>query len=193
MTMLLITVMVCLSLIVIAYLVTIYNNLVRLKNAVKENWANIDVLLKQRNSEIPKLIASCKKYMQYEEGTLEKITQCRTAVESARQQTDPRRLGEAEAGLRQSLRGLFAVAENYPDLKTNDSFQQLQSRISQLETFISDRRELYNDSVKINNTRIEQFPAVLFAKKFGFIHAHLLVFSAKEIADVDVKEVFDND
>ena len=173
-----------------AYAVMLYNGLVTVKNNVSLAWANIDVLLKQRHDEIPKLVEICKQYRQFEQETLEKVTRARSAVHDARESRDIDALGPAEATLRAGLGGLFAVAEAYPDLKANENFMQLQNRITQLENAISDRREFYNDSVNINNVRIEQFPDSIVANRFGFREAKLLQFDAAEAADVDVKTLF---
>jgi LemA protein len=188
---------VILGLIVIAiaalvfFFITIYNNLVELKNNVKRNWSNIDVLLKQRHDELPKLVESCKQYMKHEQGTLEKVMQARSAVMAARDGQSMKALGQAESQLRMGLGNLFAVAENYPDLKANQSFAQLQVRITALENSIADRREFYNESVNLNNIRIEQFPDVLIAKRYGFKEADLLEFDEEETKDVDLKNAFD--
>ncbi|MCG8434922.1 MAG: LemA family protein [Gammaproteobacteria bacterium] len=175
---------------VIIYFVNIYNNLVRLKHNVSKAWANIDVLLKQRHDELPKLVETCKQYMQYEQDTLEKVMKARSAVQAAREAGDVGALGPAETQLRSGLMNLFAVAEAYPDLKANDSFQHLQSRISGLENSIADRREFYNEAVNVNNVRIEQFPDVIVANNFGFKSADLLEFSEEEKKDVNIKELF---
>lgn len=172
------------------YFILIYNNLVRLKHNVSKAWANIDVLLKQRHDELPKLVSVCQEYMKYEKDTLEKIVQARSAVATASQQQDVKGLGVAETQLRLGLGNLFALAENYPDLKANDSFQHLQTRISGLENSIADRRELYNDSVNLNNVRIEQFPDVLIANMFRFGAFDLLEFTEEEKADVNIKNLF---
>ena len=176
---------------VIGYAVSLYNNLVALKHRVSQAFANIDVLLKQRHDELPKLVETCKQYMQYEQETLEKVIQARSAVAKASSSGDMGKLGEAETALRSGLGHLFALAENYPDLKADDSFKHLQSRISDLENGIADRRELYNDAVNINNIRVEQFPDVLIANMFNFKAAQLLEFSEQELADVDMKKLFD--
>src|SRR5207237_967133 len=153
---------------VLVYLVMIYNNLVQVKHNVSKAWANIDVLLKQRHDELPKLVETCKQYMKFEQATLEKVIEARSRVFSARESQDIRALGAAESGLRTSVGNLFAVAEQYPDLKTNQTFQQLQSRISGLENAIADRREFYNESANINNVRVEQFPDTIVAGMFNF-------------------------
>ncbi len=110
------------------YGIMIYNNLVRLKHSVTQAWSNIDVLLKQRHDELPKLVETCKQYMKFEQETLERVMLARSAVASARQQGDIGAVGSAESALRLGLGNLFAVAENYPDLKANDNFLHLQSR-----------------------------------------------------------------
>ncbi|RKZ71252.1 MAG: LemA family protein [Gammaproteobacteria bacterium] len=174
----------------ILYAIMIYNNLVSLKHNVSKAWANIDVLLKQRHDELPKLVETCKQYMGYEQETLEKVMQARSAVSAAREKGDISALGPAETQLRMGLGNLFALAEAYPDLKANDSFQHLQGRISGLENAIADRREFYNESVNNNNVRIEQFPDVIIARNLGFGARDLLEFSEEETKDVDVKELF---
>ncbi|HBO0405308.1 LemA family protein [Pseudomonas aeruginosa] len=172
------------------YAVVLYNGLVRLKHAVGKAWANIDVLLKQRHDELPKLVEACKQYMQHERATLERVIADRNAVASARERADVNALGKAESGLRAGLGQLFALAENYPQLKANESFQFLSQRISGLENGIADRRELYNEAVNLNNVRIEQFPDLLIARVAGFKAAELLQFSEAEKADVDLKALF---
>ena len=172
------------------YGVIIYNNLVALKHRVAKAWSNIDVLLKQRHDELPKLVSTCKEYMGYEQETLEKVIQARSMVSDARENQDIEALGKAETVLRAGLGKLFALAEAYPDLKANSSFQHLQSRISDLENGIADRRELYNDAVNLNNIRIEQFPDVLVARFFAFKAFDLLEFSEEEKADVNIGQLF---
>ncbi len=174
----------------VLYVVLIYNNLVRLKHNVAQAWSNIDVLLKQRHDELPKLVETCKQYMAYEKDVLEKVTAARAAVGRAREAGDVPALGKAETALRAGLMNLFAVAENYPQLRANESFQHLQARITQLEAQIADRREFYNDSVNANNIRIEQFPDTIVAGLFRFGPRPLLEFEAGEKADVDVKALF---
>lgn len=180
----------CLLLVLAVFLVGLYNSLVRLKNNVKENWSNIDVLLKQRHDELPKLVSSCKHYMKHERETLENVIAARNRVEQARSGGDLKQIGQAETFLRQSVGGLFAVAENYPELKADASFTNLQTRVTDLENQIADRREFYNDSVNLNNTRVEQFPAVMFAGMFGFKTFDLLSFSEAEKADVNMDKLF---
>jgi LemA protein len=174
----------------VLYGIVIYNNLVNLKHAVSKAWSNIDVLLKQRHDELPKLIETCKQYMKFEQETLEKVMQARSAAQAARANGDVKGVGQAETQMRLGLGNLFAVAEAYPELKANQSFQQLQARITGLENAIADRREYYNETVNNNNVRIEQVPDVLIARIFNFKSADLLEFSETEKADVDVRALF---
>ena len=176
--------------VVVVYFVGIYNSLVAVRESVKQAWANIDVLLKQRHDELPKLIETCKQYMQYEQETLDKVMRARAAVYAASAGGNVAAVGAAEQQLRGDVGKLFAVAENYPELKTNESFRQLQTRITGLEEAIADRRELYNDQANINNTRIDQFPDVLIARRYGFTAKPLLEFAAAEKTDVDVGALF---
>ncbi|MDJ0741479.1 MAG: LemA family protein [Gammaproteobacteria bacterium] len=172
------------------YAIVIYNNLVGLKHGVSQAWSNIDVLLKQRHDELPKLVETCKQYMKHERETLEEVMKARAAVASAREAQDVGGLGQAEGLLRMGLGNLFAVAEAYPDLKANESFRHLQARITGLENDIADRREFYNASVNANNVRIDQFPDVIVARVLGFKAASLLEFDAGEIADVNLAGMF---
>lgn len=175
---------------VILYAITIYNALVRLKHNVSKAWSNIDVLLKQRHDELPKLVETCKQYMKFEQETLQKVMEARAMAQQAREAGDVKGVGQAETQMRLGLGNLFAVAEAYPELKANESFQHLQQRISSIEDQIADRREFYNESVNANNIRIEQFPDIIIAQRFGFQAAELLEFDEKEIEDVSVKNLF---
>lgn len=175
---------------VIIYCIITYNSLVSIKNNVAKAWANIDVLLKQRNDELPKLIDTCKAYMAHEAQTLEKVTSARMGADAARQTQDVTSLGKAESVLSKSIGGLYAVAENYPDLKADQTFINLQQRITGLENQIADRREFYNDSVNNNNVRIQQFPDLIVAKLFNFEQKDMLRFASEELKDVDVSARF---
>lgn len=181
-----------LAILVIAFVygITIYNALVQIKHNVSKAWANIDVLLKQRHDELPKLVETCKQYMKFEQDTLARVIEARSKVFTAREAQNVSALGQAESGMRAALGSLFALAESYPELKANQTFQQLQTRISALENAIADRREFYNESVNINNVRIEQFPDLIIARLLGFKEAQLLEFSEEERKDVDVKQLF---
>ena len=179
-----------LLLVLVVYAIMIYNNLVQIKHNVTKAWANIDVLLKQRHDELPKLVETCKQYMKFEQDTLARVMEARSRVFTAREAQNIPQLGQAQGALRATLGNLFALAEAYPDLKTNQTFQQLQTRISGHENAIADRREFYNESVNVNNIRIEQFPDTIVAGMFAFKPAQLLEFQAEEKADVDVGKLF---
>ena len=174
----------------LVYAIALFNDLVSLRNSVAKAWANIDVLLKQRHDELPKLVETCKQYMGYEQETLEKVMQARAGVQQARESGDVAALGPAEAQMRSMIGKLYAVAEAYPQLKANESFQELQARISGLESAIADRREFYNESVNLYNTRIQSFPELILARQFSFKESKLLEFADEEKKDVDVKSLF---
>src|SRR5437660_6276306 len=142
------------------YTVILYNELVRLRNDNDRAWANIDVLLKQRHDEIPNLVETVKGYMQHEQQTLMAVTQARAASMNA---ASVRQKAQADLMMTGALRGLFGVAENYPQLRANENFLKLQNRISELEERIADRREFFNDDVNTYNTRIRQIPDVFLA------------------------------
>src|SRR5580704_2776720 len=169
---------------IFAYLITIYNSLVRLKNDIDKAWANIDVLLKQRHDELPKLIETCKGYMQYEQKTFQLITDARSAYMRAGS------VGEKAAAdnmITGALKSLFAVSENYPDLKANNNFMLLQKRISELEEKIADRREFFNDDVNTYNIRIQQLPDVFLAGMMHLQHRDLFKVTDEDRQDVEVK------
>jgi LemA protein len=145
---------------IVAYIVTLYNGLIAVKNNVDKAWANIDVLLKQRHDELPNLLEVCKGYMKYEGDTLQRVTQARNAYSQAA--TVDQKV-QASADMTSALGRLIATAENYPDLKANTDFMHLQTRITELESEIADRREFYNDSVNTFNTRIQEMPDAILA------------------------------
>ena len=176
--------------IALLYAIVVYNGLVRLKHNIAKAWANIDVLLKQRHDELPKLVEVCKQYKQFEQETLQRVTEARARVASARENQDVAALGKAEGMLRTGLGQIFAVAEAYPELRANEHFMQLQTRITALENGIADRREWYNESVNLLNVRIEQFPDVFVARMFQFEPRPLLEFASAEKADIDLKTLF---
>jgi LemA protein len=169
---------------VVLYFVAVYNGLIVLSRNIDKAWANIDVLLKQRHDEIPKLIKVCEGYMKYERETLQKITEARTACINAKSVGE---LSQAEGDLARSLKTLFAVAENYPDLKANQNFTQLQQRVSYLESQIADRRELYNDSVNNYNIRINQIPDMFVARMLSMQSKELFKAAEEDRKDVDIK------
>lgn len=158
------------------FIILIYNNLVRLQNNVQNAWANIDVLLKQRHDELPKLISTCREYKDFEQETLKKLVETRMQLEQARESKDIEEFNPLETDIRQALNKLFIVAENYPSLKSNENFLQLQERISTLEHQITERREFYNQAATFYNTYTEQFPSRLIASRFDFSKEVLLTF-----------------
>src|SRR6187551_1891402 len=134
--------------VILVYVVGIYNTLVRLANHVDKAWSNIDVILKQRRDELPKLVQVCNSYMTHERETLQSVTNARSAYGRSTRADEK---ANAENQLTKALDRLFVVAEQYPDLKANQEFLAVQQRISVLESTIADRREFYNDSVNVYN------------------------------------------
>jgi LemA protein len=170
---------------VVSYVVMIFNGLIALKNDIDKALANIDVMLKQRHDELPKLLDVCKGYMEYERDTLQKITQARAQYQQA---STVDQKAQADQSMTSALRGFFAVAENYPQLKANDNFVMLEKRITELESQIADRREYYNDSVNTFNTRIQQMPDTFVA---SFMHlSSKPMFKVDEADKADVKMAF---
>lgn len=167
----------------IIYVIIIYNGFITLKNTIEQDWSNIDVLLKQRFDELPKLIKVCEGYMQHERQTLEAVVKARSMVSSAR--TDEQKQ-QAQNLLTDTLKSLFMVVERYPDLKADTAFRQLSNRISEIEDQIADRRELYNASVTIYNIRLRQFPDVLVASLFKFQPRSLWVIDPEHRQDVTI-------
>lgn len=166
------------------YAVGIYNGLIRLKHAIDRSWANIDVLLKQRHDELPKLVETVKGYMAHERQLLEEITAARAGYERARTVGEK---GAADQRIHTALDRLFAVAENYPELKADSSFRMLQERIAALEEAIADRREFFNHSVNAFNVRIEQIPDVFLARLMGLTEPReLFQARAEERQDVPI-------
>ena len=169
---------------IVMYFVGIYNALVRMKNDIARSFSNIDVLLKQRHDELPKLIETCKGYMQYEQKTLQAVTEARAAYSRA---TTPGEKAQADNMITGALRTLFAVAENYPDLKANTNFMQLQGRITGLEENIAGQRSRFNEDVNIFNIRIAQIPDVLVARFMNLQPHPLFEAAPADREDVQVK------
>jgi LemA protein len=167
----------------VGYVLSIYNGLVALKNNIARSWSNIDVLLKQRHDELPKLVKTCEGYMRHERGVFDKLSEARAALAEAKSVGE--RAG-AEGMLNRALGAIFAVAEAYPDLKANQSFIQLQNRISDLENQIADRREFYNDTVTTYNTRIQQIPDRFVADLLTCVPAELFKVEAEDRRDVEI-------
>ena len=182
----LLAIFVLLVVIVVGWYIGVYNAFIALKADIPKALGNIDVLLKQRSDELPKLVASVKGYMKHEKGTLEELTKARTAWMKAGSLAEKAKASDRISG---ALKTIFAVAENYPKLEASANFQQLQGRISGLENEIADRREFYNDSVTTYNVRIRQFPANIVARNMGLTESFEL-FKATESEREDVKIEF---
>ena len=163
------------------YLGTLYNGLVAMRNDIDKAWANIDVVLKQRHDELPRLADVCKGYMQFERETLQQLTEARARYAAAVTVNQKTQLSSA---LSASVQRLFATAESYPDLKANATFLELQERITGLENQIADRREFYNDAINLFNTRIRQMPDALLASMAGFKPRPMFQVTAAEKAPV---------
>jgi LemA protein len=164
----------------VGYFLSIYNGLVEMKNNIGRSWANVDVLLKQRHDELPKLVKTCEAYMQHERAVFDKLSEARGTLQSAR--TVAERAG-AEGMIGKALGAFMAVAENYPDLKADQGFRALQQRISELENQIADRREFYNDVVTLFNTRIDQIPDLWIAQGMQLQHADVFKISVADRED----------
>ena len=164
----------------VGYFLSLYNGLVETKNNVGRAWANVDVLLKQRHDELPKLVKTCETYMQHERAVFDKLSEARAALQGARSVGER---AQAEGMIGRALGSIMAVAENYPDLKADQGFRALQQRISELENQIADRREFYNDVVTLFNTRLEQIPDSWVAQGMQLQHAELLKVSEQDRED----------
>jgi LemA protein len=168
-------------LLVVIIAVAIYNRLVALRNRFKNAFAQIDVQLKRRYDLIPNLVETAKGYMKHEKETLEAVIQARNQAQQAekkvaQQPDDPQAMKQlmgAEASLTGSLGRLFALSENYPDLKANQNMLQLQEELSSTENKIAFARQAFNDAVMNYNTSREKFPNIIFANTFGFTQAQL--------------------
>lgn len=165
----------------IAWFVIIYNGFVRLRNNIKKSWANINVLLKQRNDELTKLLDTVKGYMKYEKTVLKDVTAARTAFLNAKELPQ---MAKADNMMSTALKSLFAVAENYPKLQASENFKQLQERISGIENELADRREFYNDSVNQYNIRRESFPDSIIAGMMHLQQEQMFQIAAEETKDV---------
>ncbi len=161
----------------ISFFITIFNRLVLLKNNIEKAFANIDVILKQRADEIPNLIKVVKEYVKYEQSVLEQLTKLRTDYTNSTNTSDKVKIANE---MDKTIQKIMAVAENYPDLKANNSFVELQKRVSGLEDAIADRREFFNESVNLYNIGIQEFPNFVLAKMLGYAQKNMLYISEKE-------------
>ena len=168
--------------VVILALIVMYNGLVRLKNRVEEAWSDIDVQLKRRYDLIPNLINTVKGYAKHEQETLEKVTAMRTQAMQG-QEVDMKTRAETENMLSSTLKSIFALSENYPDLKANQNFVELQNELSDTENKIQASRRFYNTNVMEYNTKIESIPTNMIASMFKFTEKELF-----ELEDVKQRE-----
>ncbi len=150
------------------WVVFMYNSLVRLKNRVDEAWSDIDVQLKRRHNLIPNLVATVKGYAAHEKETFTKITKARSEAMAASASGDAKKQAEAENALSATLKSIFALAENYPDLKANQNFLELQRELSDTENKIQAARRFYNGNVRDFNTKLQIFPTNIIANILGF-------------------------
>jgi len=166
----------------------IYNGLVKRRNQVNNSWSQIDVQLKRRHDLIPNLVEAVKGYMEFEKATLTQVINARAAAVSAAPQ-GPQAQAQAENMLTGALRQLFAVVENYPDLKANQNVMSLQEELTSTENKISFARQFYNDSVMTYNVKIQQFPSNLVAGMFNFSERQFFQAEEtdKEVPKVDLK------
>lgn len=170
----------------IFWAVIAYNSLVRLKFRVKEAWSDIDVQLKRRYDLIPNVVETVKGYASHEREAFENVTEARARALGAEQKGNPKEIAQAENALSGTLKTLFAVAENYPDLKANANFLDLQRELSDTENKIQASRRFYNSNVMEYNTRIHLFPTKIIASFFGFQKVEFF-----ELQNDKEKEVFD--
>ena len=168
----------------VGYVIALYNGLVQKRNRVDNAWAQIDVQLKRRRDLIPNLIETVKGYAAHERGTFEAVTQARAAAAGAQ---GPAQTAAAEGFLSQALGKLFAVAEAYPDLKANTNFLDLQAQLKDTEDKIAISRQVYNDTVLTYNNSIQVFPALMIAGTFGFTRREF--YEIDDAADREVPTV----
>lgn len=171
----------------IIWVITMYNSLIKLKIKVDNSWSDIRVFLKKRYDLIPNLVNTVKGYAAHEKETFEKVTELRNAAASV-PSTDVKGSAEANQALRGALRSLFAVAENYPELKANQNFLELQNALQSIEGDLGNARRYYNATVRDYNTAIQQFPAVIIANMSGFKAREFYELeNAEEAKNVEVK------
>jgi LemA protein len=165
---LLLPILIVIIIIILVAIVAIYNGLVTARNKVKNAWAQIDVQLNRRADLIPNLVETVKGYAAHESSVFEDVTAARAGLMNA---NGVKEIGEANNQLSSTLKTLFAVAENYPELKANENFKELQAQLAQTEDKIAYSRQFYNDSVMMYNNKCQTFPSNIFAGMFGFKEA----------------------
>lgn len=183
-TMIPLIIVIGLAILFIMYGVSVYNRLVKLKNLVQEAWSSIDVMLKKRHDLIPNLVETVKGYAAHERDTLDSVTRARAQAVGA---SSVESKEAAEKNLNQAMMNLFAVAEQYPDLKANTNFQQLQNELTSIENDIEKSRRYYNGTVRENNTLVESFPSNVVANMYKFEKSPF--FELQNIAEREVPTV----
>lgn len=162
------------------WLMAAYNGLVRMRNTVKNAWAQIDVQLKRRYDLIPNLVEVVKDYMSYEQEVLENVTKARSQAIQMKDVADPAQRAQVENALSGALRQLYVVVENYPQLRANENVMRLQEELTSTENKIAFARQFYNDSAMRMNNKVEMFPTNLIAGTFGFQRASLFEAAEEE-------------
>jgi LemA protein len=181
----LLLIVVAVLVLLVLYGIAVYNGLVSGRNQVEAAWGQIDVQLKRRHDLIPNLVEVAKDYMDYEQETLQQVIQARNGAVAAGGQSREAAIG-AEGVLGAALGRLFALVENYPDLKANENVQRLMEELATTENRIAFSRQHYNDSVMSQNTRVESFPSNIVANSFGFTRAPYFEVPEAETAPVKV-------
>ncbi len=169
---------------ILLWLLFTYNGLVTLRNRVREAWSQIDIQLKRRSSLIPNLVETVKGYAKHEKEVFENVTKARSALVGAK---DPAHAAAANDMLTGALKTLFAVAEDYPDLKASDNFKELQEELSDTETKVAASRQFYNTNVLDYNNSLQTFPTMLIANMFGFKQEDFFKATEEEKKDIEVK------
>lgn len=178
------TIVIVILALIVLFIIFLYNSLIRLKNEVENSFAQIDVQLKRRNDLIPNLVNSVKGYMKHEKGVLETVTKARTSIMKA---TSMQQKAEASNQISEALKTIFAVSENYPKLRANENFLQLQEELTGTENKVAYSRQHYNDVVMKFNNKIQVFPNSLMANSLGFREKELFASTEAERKKVEVK------
>lgn len=167
-TMIILAIIIIIILVIVFYIISMYNSLVNARNKVKNSYSQIDVQLKRRNDLIPNLVETVKGYASHEKGVFENVTKARSGLMNA---SSVKEVSQANNALTGALTSLFAIAENYPELKADQNFKELQVELSETEDKISYSRQFYNDTVLMYNNKCEQFPSNIIAGMFNFKEA----------------------
>ncbi len=172
---------------VVLWVIFVFNRLITLKNRVENSWSQIQVQLKKRTDLLPNLIETVKGYMRHERSLLQNITKARSAIITAQKKEDVRGMAKADNILTGALKSLFAVAENYPRLRANENFKLLQEQLEGIENKIAYARQFYNDSIMTYEVTRERFPANLIARGLGFKEREYFEIPERETRPIKVK------